>query len=412
MTSLRILLVHPMGYLSALGGGTTGNRIVMEQFAARGHRCQVITRSHHLSLNPGTHAPPGTVILSRSETEVVAERNGVMVRNLLLGDEQVEQLFSERLAQTLDEFQPDLILVNEEVQILPAHPVFGVWLERTLELAHGTPVITFVKTVICTPWGPWSFFPGPPEQVERCRSVFARATGIVTSSNFGVAYLEQHAGLKATALPWPVYGTGPYPDLSSFSSPVVGTINPGRFKGASILIALATAMPSVRFGARLSWTSTSEVVGELEALSNFEPFPYAHGLAEIYRPFSIVLVPSLCPETFGRVPVEAMAHGIPVIAADLAGLREAMLGRPYLCPVRPIEKYDYMYEARGSEPFRAVIPDQDVGPWQDALASILASEDHYRELSTNGRQAALRYIEQCSVERFHSGLFAVAGLSG
>ena len=41
-----------------------------------------------------------------------------------------------------------------------------------------------------------------------------------------------------------------------------------------------------------------------------------------YRAADFVLVPSLLPEPFGRVAVEAMAHGKPPIVADHGGLIE------------------------------------------------------------------------------------------
>lgn len=47
-------------------------------------------------------------------------------------------------------------------------------------------------------------------------------------------------------------------------------------------------------------------------------------MAAAYRLASIVVAPSVVPEGFGRVPIEAMAMGVPVIASRLGGFVETM----------------------------------------------------------------------------------------
>src|SRR6185369_3007481 len=47
--------------------------------------------------------------------------------------------------------------------------------------------------------------------------------------------------------------------------------------------------------------------------------PAAYSLA------AVVVAPSIVPEGFGRVPVEAQAMGRPVIASDLGGFRETVM---------------------------------------------------------------------------------------
>ncbi len=59
--------------------------------------------------------------------------------------------------------------------------------------------------------------------------------------------------------------------------------------------------------------------GVVQMLPNCPDLPAAYALA------SVVVVPSIVPEGFGRVPVEAQAMGTPVIASRLGGLPETMV---------------------------------------------------------------------------------------
>ncbi len=52
--------------------------------------------------------------------------------------------------------------------------------------------------------------------------------------------------------------------------------------------------------------------------------PHCDDMPAAYRLSSLVVAPSLVPEGFGRVPVEAMAMGAPVIASNLGGMAETI----------------------------------------------------------------------------------------
>ncbi len=60
--------------------------------------------------------------------------------------------------------------------------------------------------------------------------------------------------------------------------------------------------------------------------------------AELYRQASVVAVPSIWPEPFGMVGIEAMSHARPVVAFDVGGIREwlddGVTG--YLAPVNDV----------------------------------------------------------------------------
>jgi glycosyltransferase involved in cell wall biosynthesis len=59
-------------------------------------------------------------------------------------------------------------------------------------------------------------------------------------------------------------------------------------------------------------------------IKTFEPWPHA-ALIEAWRRCAIAVVPSLLPEAFGLVALEAMAMGRPVVASRVGGLPEVVI---------------------------------------------------------------------------------------
>jgi glycosyltransferase involved in cell wall biosynthesis len=53
--------------------------------------------------------------------------------------------------------------------------------------------------------------------------------------------------------------------------------------------------------------------------------PHCRDMPAAYSLASVVAMPSLVPEGFGRVPVEAMAMGVPVVASNLGATRETII---------------------------------------------------------------------------------------
>ena len=100
--------------------------------------------------------------------------------------------------------------------------------------------------------------------------------------------------------------------------------------------------------------------------------------------------------------VDAMLRGIPVMASNYGGLIEAKLGTDYLMPVRPIENFEDQLD-ENMMPI-AVMPDQDVVPWYDALSCLLSDRALYDHQSAAARQAASRFVAGLSVESFENFL--------
>jgi len=102
-------------------------------------------------------------------------------------------------------------------------------------------------------------------------------------------------------------------------------INPVKKKGASVAIQLAQKLDRKRFLFVEGWKFSQEQIDLLQKhLPNVKFLKKQVDMRKVYSQTGILIVPSICPEAFGRVVLEAQVNGIPVIASRIGGLPEAV----------------------------------------------------------------------------------------
>jgi glycosyltransferase involved in cell wall biosynthesis len=222
-----------------------------------------------------------------------------------------------------------------------------------------------------------------------------RAAGILAPSRYVRDYILRWGALQAEVLQPPTYGSGPFPDYGNFDHGFVTLINASQIKGVCILEELARARPGVEFAAVPTWATTTGDLTRLSALRNLRLLPPSENIDTILAETRVLLVPSLWGEAFGRIAVEGMLRGIPVLASDIGGLPEAKLGIDYLLPVRPIRSYSMRPDERGL-PIPDV-PQQAVAPWLEALDRVLSDREHYGQLSHASRAAAMNFVSSLTI---------------
>lgn len=187
------------------------------------------------------------------------------------------------------------------------------------------------------------------------------AHGLIAPERLRVVYPGTH----------PEYTAALDPEAAAEASRLLGPADPAGSpeilhvgstiprKRIDVLLATFAAIRRVHPGARLvraggRFTPEQErqarELGVLDAVVNL-PFCSRAVLASVYRRASLVLMPTEA-EGFGLPVVEALASGTPLLASDLAVLREVGGGAPVYCPVA------------------------DLPAWADAALALLATPRH------------------------------------
>lgn len=390
---MRILLAQNSLYYPSHGGGDRSNRLLMEALADRGHQCRVVARLGSFGLQqqgdflrdlaarsvPVISSDAGVVVFQHGEVEVHVSTNNPNLRTYL--------------ASQIADFAPSVILASTDdpAQLL---------LEAALR-TEGPRLVYLVRATLAVPFGPDCAFPSAAKT-----EILRKVDGVVGVSQYVADYVRRWSGIEAVHVPISLLDPGPYPCLGRFDNEFVTLVNPCAVKGISIFLALAERMPEVQFAAVPTWGTNEEDRAALEAHSNVHMLEPADNIDGILAPTRVLLAPSLWAEARSRIIVEAMLRGVPVIASNVGGIPEAKLGIDYLLPVRPIERY----RPRLDEQMVPVaeVPEQDIGPWHEALKRLLTDRDHYEQLSRDSRSAALSYAANLTVAPFESYLAQIA----
>ena len=189
--------------------------------------------------------------------------------------------------------------------------------------------------------------------------------------------------------------------------------NPIELKGGELFRSLATLLPDRAFAIVPGWKSlrhpdgswneswfriSSESMGrtydgylprevDFSGLSNVVRHEPREAVGEIFEVARALIVPSVWPEVGGRVTLEAMANGIPVVASAVGGLVEVVGGRGVL-----VERY------------------MDPEAWRDAVLELddPAFEEGCRRRGEE--YVAREYSLDGTIDRFSELLDAIAAL--
>jgi glycosyltransferase involved in cell wall biosynthesis len=141
-------------------------------------------------------------------------------------------------------------------------------------------------------------------------------------------------------------------------------INPQPAKGVTVFARIAMELndrrPDIPFlvvESRGTSDSLAKLPVDLSGLTNLNRMATTPDPRDFYRVSRAVLVPSLWRESLGRVPMEAMANGIPVLASDRGALPETLgdAGFVFTVPDRFTPQSLEIPSARDVAPWVAVL---------------------------------------------------------
>ncbi len=228
------------------------------------------------------------------------------------------------------------------------------------------------------------------------REMFQPADAVLVPSRFSVEYHREHVGLNCTPVPSPII----WSRVQCEPDPArrfVTFINPQQAKGvqvfARIAVELSQSRPDIPFLVVES-RGTADHLGklpiDLSGRRNLHRMANTPDPRDFYRVSQILLMPSLWNESFGRVPVEAMINGIPVLASDRGSLPEVIGEAGFLIPIP--DRYT---------PRSRMVPTADeVQPWIARIIELWDDKDYYNEISRRCRQAAEAYREDIVADQY------------
>ena len=381
---MRILLAQNSLYYPAHGGGDKSNRLLLEALAARGHECRVVARISVFGEAGHTQylealAARGVTPQSSADGVVVFTRNGVEAHVVTDGN-----LRAQFEAQA-EAFAPGVILVSTDdpAQLLLAAALRGA----------SARVVYLARATLALPFGPDCAFPSQAK-TERIRACDA----VVGVSQYVADYIRRYAAIDAVHVPISLMEPEEWPLVGRFDNEFVTFVNPCAVKGIAIFLALADAFPDIAFAAVPTWGTNQQDRAALGARPNVRLLAPVDDINLLLARTRVLLVPSLWAEARSRIVLEALLRGVPVMAANVGGIPEAMIGVPLLMPVRPIARY----EGRLDEQMVPVaeVPAQDIAPWREGLSRLLEDRPHYEEISRQSRRAALEYARDLDAGHF------------
>ncbi len=231
----------------------------------------------------------------------------------------------------------------------------------------------------------------------KTRSAFTGCDAVIVPSAFSREHHRTTLGLQCVDLP-PVIDRSRVlverPELGKYLTFVNPVPEKGVFWFARLAQVLGRERPDIPMlivegRGRADWLGRCGV--DLRGVTSFRKMANTPDPRQFYRLSKLLLVPSVGNESFGRVAVEAMVNGIPVLASDRGALPE-VVGSCLALPTR------LQPESR-TPPTEA-----DVASWVEAILSLWDDSVRYSEAAAGSTTAAAQWHPDVVTPRWEAFL--------
>jgi glycosyltransferase involved in cell wall biosynthesis len=395
----RLLFASIHSYLDPSSGAALATRELLELLAGRGWDCRALTCGvldyqnetpiEDVLASIERPTPRSGAALSRGgEAEVFdVEVDGVRVTILPTSYSRAERapnpregaMYIDLAGQVLDRFRPEILLTYG------GHPV-----SRTLILkarALGTKVVFHLHN-----FG------------YNDRRAFEDVDALIFPSEYSRRLYARRVGLDGVVISDPirldkVIAEAPEPQYVTF-------INPQPEKGAAVFARIAVELgrrrpdiPLLVVEGRGTADGLAGLPVDLSGLTNLHRMANTPDPRDFYRVSRVVLMPSLWRESLGRVPIEAMANGIPVLASDRGALPETLgdAGFVFTIPDR-------------CTPASGVVPtQQEVAPWVAVIERLWDDPEFEAEHRRRALAEARRWDGERLAQQYEGFLHSLCG---
>jgi glycosyltransferase involved in cell wall biosynthesis len=398
----RLLFASCHGYLDPSSGAALCSRDVLELLAARGIDCRVLSTGvldydHETPLEavldplgvPYTRA--SAALAGGGQVRVLDfTLDGVRVTLLPTSSSRADKSpnleesrgFVDLAGQVLARFRPQVVLTYG------GHPANLALMAQARQA--GIPVVFHMHNFAYTDARP-----------------FAGVT-VLFPSEYSRRFYQRRIGLTGAVIPDPLR-----PDrvVAEHAEPRYLTfINPQPAKGLTVFARIAAELgrkrpeiPLLVVEGRTGALGLADAGLDLSGLTNLHRMANTPDPRDFYRVSRAVLMPSLWCESLGRVAMEALANGLPVLASDRGALPETLGEAGFV----------FTLPARCTPQGRAVPTAREVAPWVAVVERLWDDpgfEDRHR---ARAREAAQRWQDGRIADEFESFLSRVTeGIGG
>jgi len=139
---------------------------------------------------------------------------------------------------------------------------------------------------------------------------------IISNSRFMQSVVKNWYNLNSTVI-YPFIRLSDY-RVKKIDPRYITLLKPKVWKGVDIFLKIVDRLHNKQF----LGVGDTDRLKELKKRENIKYIPWTNNMKEIYAKTKILLVPSIMPESFGRMAVEAMCNGIPCIGSNIGGIPE------------------------------------------------------------------------------------------